>query len=424
MSTSFPVLGSKDLQSTMLWSEGRPITRSEFLRRVVAVAEQLPQARYSINLCQDRYNFCTAFAAACLRGQTNLLPASSASGALNTVRDTYTSHHILDDERLNTISASSTAPSAIPSIDADHCAAIAFTSGSTGQPQAHASSWSTLIASARRSAARIFSNPKLNLVATVPSQHMFGLEMTILQPLVNDCAVDAGKPFFPADIVSALKNLPAPRALITTPAHLKACVSATPSGMPDIDFVLSATAPLARELAQAVESAWSTRVLEIYGSTETGAIASRRTVEGDTWELLPGGRLEAQTDDIQYRPDGAESIKLHDRFDLQDDRRFTLAGRSNDLIKVAGKRASLADLNAKLLAIDGVLDGVIFQPEPDGRVAALVVAGISEREVLAALTRDLDEVFVPRPLRLVRALPRDEVGKLARAKLLAALKQA
>jgi len=408
----------------MLWSEGQPVTRAEFLTRAIALADTLPAAGFLVNLCQDRYNFCTAFAAACLRGQTNLLPASVASGALESVRNAYPNHVVVSDDAVRSLQVSGRSAMSVPGIRADHCAAIAFTSGSTGQPQAHASTWSTLIASGRRSAARIFKTSKLNLVATVPAQHMFGLEMTILQPLVNDCAVDSSKPFFPADVVAALARAPSPRALITTPAHLRACIAVHVDPMPGLEFVLSATAPLARELAQSVETNWKTRVLEIFGSTETGAIASRRTIEGDEWQVLPGGTLEMQEDSVRYRPDGAtSSIALHDRFELHGTDRFVLAGRSNDLIKVAGKRASLADLNAKLMAISGVADGVVFQPEPDGRVAALVVAiGMTEREILAALMRDLDEVFVPRPLRLVQTLPRDAVGKLARDRLLTALK--
>jgi len=421
MSSALPLLGCDALHTTMWWHEGRAVTRAEFLARAITLAARLPTARYAINLCKNRYAFSIAFAAACLRGQTNLLPASVASGALQAVCGEYPNHHLLDEVDVDLSTDISPWSDASPSIPSDHIAAVAFTSGSTGKPQAHASTWATLVASARRSAARIFQTPNLNLVATVPAQHMFGLEMSVLQPLVNGCAAHSGRPFFPADVIATLALVPGPRALVTTPAHLRACVAS--SHVPQLEFVLSATAPLARELAQQVETAWQTPVLEIYGSTETGAIASRRTVNGDVWELLPGGAFALKNDTLHYIPvDATTPIVLHDQFERIDDTRFILAGRSNDLIKVAGKRASLADLNARLLAIPGVRDGVVFQPEPDGRVAALaVVDGASEREILAALSLNLDEVFVPRPLRIVPALPRDAMGKLPRERLLAAL---
>jgi acyl-coenzyme A synthetase/AMP-(fatty) acid ligase len=45
-----------------------------------------------------------------------------------------------------------------------------------------------------------------------------------------------------------------------------------------------------------------------------------------------------------------------------------------------------------------------------------------EAALLEELRLALDPVFLPRPLRCVAALPRNETGKLARATLLAALK--
>ena len=98
-----------------------------------------------------------------------------------------------------------------------------------------------------------------------------------------------------------------------------------------------------------------------------------------------------------------------------------------DHVSVAGKRASLGELNAKLLAIPGVEDGAfIAPPSLDGakveRVAACFVSrSLSAAELWARLACEIDPVFMPRPLRRVSALPRNELGKLARAELLAVL---
>jgi acyl-coenzyme A synthetase/AMP-(fatty) acid ligase len=94
------------------------------------------------------------------------------------------------------------------------------------------------------------------------------------------------------------------------------------------------------------------------------------------------------------------------------------------MLEIAGKRASLGDLSRRLLAIPGVQDGVVFQLG-DGdtlgvhRIAALAVApGLDEHTILDALRRSIDPLFLPRPLRLVAALPRNETGKLPRTALL------
>jgi acyl-coenzyme A synthetase/AMP-(fatty) acid ligase len=99
------------------------------------------------------------------------------------------------------------------------------------------------------------------------------------------------------------------------------------------------------------------------------------------------------------------------------------------MVEVAGKRASLADLTRRLLSVPGVSDAVVFQPDARAggqvqRLAALAVAdGLTEAQVLAGLKGEMDPVFLPRPLVLVPRLPRNEVGKLPRDRLIGALKR-
>jgi acyl-coenzyme A synthetase/AMP-(fatty) acid ligase len=103
---------------------------------------------------------------------------------------------------------------------------------------------------------------------------------------------------------------------------------------------------------------------------------------------------------------------------------FRLRGRHSDMLEIAGKRASLGDLGRRLLAIPGVQDGIVFQLDGADalgvhRIAALAVApGLDEQAILDALRRAVDPLFLPRPLRLVKALPRNETGKLPRAALM------
>jgi acyl-coenzyme A synthetase/AMP-(fatty) acid ligase len=120
---------------------------------------------------------------------------------------------------------------------------------------------------------------------------------------------------------------------------------------------------------------------------------------------------------------------LQDILELHPGDRFVVRGRSSDMIEVAGKRASLADITRRLLAIDGVQEAAVFQPESDAvgtirRVAALVVAPtLTAREVLDQLAGGVDSAFLPRPLVIVDKLPRNELGKLPRENLLRALRR-
>jgi len=263
-----------------------------------------------------------------------------------------------------------------------------------------------------------------HIVATVPPQHMYGMELSVLLPLLGPAGLHASRPFFPEDVARALAETPAPRLLATTPVHLRALVESGVA-LPPLCGIVSATAPLSPELAAAAESRFACEVREVFGSTETCVIARRRTALETAWTPLPGVQ-------VQPVPDGTlvqarhlpQPVTLADLVEVEADGRFHLRGRQADLLEIAGKRASLGDLTRHLLAIPGVDDGVMLQLDACetrglARVAALVVAPtLAEGDILAALRASIDPVFLPRPLKKVAALPRSETGKLPRAELL------
>jgi len=257
---------------------------------------------------------------------------------------------------------------------------------------------------------------------------MYGLELSVLLPLLGPFAVHGGKPFFPADVAAALAELPAPRVLVTTPIHLKALLR-DPVELPALGAITSATAPLCRELAAEAEARYGAPVVELFGSTETCVIAHRRTAKETAWRLYPEIVLRPQPDGtLVDAPYFSQAVALQDVVEILPDHQFHLRGRNADLVEIAGKRASLADLTHRLLALSGVTDAVALQlDEPDSagvrRIAALIVApGRCEAELLDELRHALDPVFLPRPLRLVESLPRNETGKLVRDALLSALR--
>ncbi len=437
-----PLIEPDSAQRVVAWRGLLGVTQQQFLRDVHALADRLPQASHAFNLCEDRYHFMTAFAAVCLRGQTNLLPPSQAVGVITEIAQAYPDCYALGDGASPDLSlpwvavdehATSTAASeqTVPTLAQEHLAALVFTSGSTGASQAHAKTWRTLVQTAQLAAQRFLEagQPSPNIVATVPAQHMYGLETTVMMALAGGCAIHAGRTFYPADLREALEQLPAPRLLATTPVHLRACVS-TPRPFPPLQLVISATAPLDAELAAAAEAVLGAPVFEIYGCTEAGSMASRHTVDTEVWQFYPGMRL-VRCDDVDY-VQGLHlnaPVPLPDVLEALGDGRFLLRGRSSDMIKVGGKRSSLGELTRRLLQVPGVSDAVVFVPAARGgneaRPAALVVApDLGERQILAALAEMIDPVFLPRPLIRVPRLPRNAVGKLPHAALLAELERA
>jgi acyl-coenzyme A synthetase/AMP-(fatty) acid ligase len=442
--STLPLLSAADLSRTLIWHEGRPVSAAEFLREVLALAEQLPKLHYAVNLCDSRYRFLVAFCAVVVAGQTNLLPSSRAPQAIDEVMHAYAGSYAISDRaldpappRLFVLPQADEAGDqrrtgfdlTIPQIAAEHIVAIGFTSGSTGAPKANRKSWASVCASSARNRDAL-ANAAIapNILATVPAQHMYGLEMSVLLPLFSHAAIHAGHPLFPADVAAALGQMPAPRVLVTTPFHLRALLDDR-AALPELAAIVTATAPLDAALAARAEQQYATQVIEFFGSTETCVIGSRRTAVADAWSLYDGIELHPQPDGTQVSaPYFGEPTLLQDIVELLPDRQFVVRGRNGDLLEIAGKRASLSDLTRRLTAICGVTDGVVFQLDAEPgetsvrRLAALAVApDLSEAEILAALREAVDPVFLPRPLRRVEALPRNATGKLPREELLAAL---
>ncbi|MFC5430606.1 AMP-binding protein [Paraburkholderia denitrificans] len=492
--SSYPLLFHPAPGRTIAWRDGAPVSVRTFLADVARVAAALPAGGHVFNVCVDRYRFAVGLCAALVGGRISLLPSTQTPEMVRQLASFAPDTFCLHDAADCTIDLprfrfpEPGAPDAhddiaVPQIDAAQVVAYVFTSGSTGTPVPHRKTWGLLVRCVRAAAERLGlaadSDPDggsdagldtgtYTLIGTVPAQHMYGFESTVLLALIGGLAFSNRQPFYPADVRAELEAVPAPRVLVTTPVHLRALL-ATDRALPGASLVLSATAPLPPTLAREAEARLAAPLIEIYGSTETGQIATRRTAQGDPWRLLAGVRLDtspqAHGDGQDNRAsneagdDGGpcawasgghieEPVPMGDAIELLDDSHFLLHGRKTDLVNIAGKRTSLAYLNYQLNAIPGVEDGVFYMPDeapspagaaadtdaaakldncagnnvdnpacggPVARLAALVVAPqLSAADLLHALRERIDAAFMPRPLRFVETLPRNATGKLPR----------
>jgi acyl-coenzyme A synthetase/AMP-(fatty) acid ligase len=432
-----PLLESADRSRPLIWRERRAVCVGEFMGHVEALAARLPASGAMINLCRSRQAFMVAYVAALLRNHPTLMPASRAAGVIEELLQSQPDAYAVDDAFVQreapTIGASGNSDRAKAARDP---ALAAFTSGTTGEPGCHLKTWGAISRCAtndaieiRRRLAAAGHTGDAAIVATVPSQHMYGFETAVMMSLIAGMSLHDSQPLLPAEVAAALAAVPEPRVLITTPLHLRAlCESGT--HFPPVALLLSATAPLTREAALAAEATFGCPLLEMFGSTETCVIAARETARQTRWSAYKEVGLRPASDGTWVSaPWLTAPVRLLDIMELHGDD-FELCGRHADLLEIAGKRASLSDITRRLLNLPGVHDAVVFQPEPprDGqvaRLAALVVApGISASQLLRGLSDVVDPAFLPRPLLLVRALPRNETGKLPREQLLQTMQSA
>ncbi len=438
----YPLVHGQLGDSVLCWDNGEPISVDQFIADAFSLSQNLPSsATWVLNLCDNRYRFLVGFAAALIKGQTNILPPNKTDKTLQSIALQFPETYCLIDaegpENLGLPTLKYPAELGpvpkvldIPEIPPSHVAAIAFTSGSTGTSLPHLKTWGSMVRIARNTGNRLIADntKEFSIVATVPPQHMYGLETSIMLPLQHKGALHSDLPFFPMDIREALESVPQNCILVTTPIHLKACIESAVK-FPKVSLIISATAPLSRELAESAEKLFDTRVFEIYGCTEVGSLATRQTSKSNTWKLLDETSLTGDSDqcyvDATYL---TKPTKLPDIIKNCDNGLFELRGRSADLINIGGKRTSIAELNYRLNQIIKVEDGAFFVPTQNEyehkRLTAFVVANnLREEEILQALRQYVDPVFLPRPIHFVDHLPRNSSGKLTRESILETFSQ-
>lgn len=439
--TTLPLLPSGDSNRVIAWNNGRMVSQSEFLADVLDLAARLPQTGHVFNLCKDRYWFSVALFAAISRGIVSLLQNSTAPQNMAALFADFPDAICVGEQNFPMLDhvpyvkvkqsdpTDGTPPLVMPQIRKTQPVVRIFTSGSTGTPQAHTMRFGRMVHCAKAEAQRMWETvgEPCSVLGTVPPQHMFGLEATVLLPIFGGGRLSAGQPFFAADVANALTELPEPRLLVTTPFHLRKLIDAK-IALPRVRAVLSATAPLSQELAREAEVQLQAPIVEIYGSTETGALATRRPTQDTDWHTYAG--ITLRTDGHQFHAH-AEHFDtpqlLNDVVELISPSQFRLIGRNSDMINIVGKRNSLAFLNQLLQSLPEIDDGVFFMHESNikhgtesARLVALVVAPKLQgksTEILTALRKHVDPVFLPRPVLFVDSLPRDANGKLSAARL-------
>jgi len=427
-----PLLPDAADASILAYRDGHPISRKAFVDDIFAVAGQLPRSRYALNACRDRYWFGVALLAAICRGIATHLPSSAAPESVADICSELPGIvHLGDQDRPpstnfpylkvpDLVSTGQRSHPDLPWVPFDEVVVTAFTSGSTGKPQPHRKTFGRLLqnASAEAEVIRRVAGGHCSVVGTVPSQHMYGLESTVLLSIFGGGIMSPRIPFFPTEIAHALLEMPESRLLVTTPFHLRKLLDAGVE-IPSLAAVLCSTATLPRSLAEDAECRLNAPLLEIYGSTETGQLAYRRPTSHLEWMTYAG--ISLRQEDGKTVAEGGhleQAHALNDVVELLGPTRFRLIGRDSDMINIAGKRSSLGYLNHILARLPGVQDAAFCFPGDDeagdiARLAAFVVApSLSSKEILAALREHIDPVFLPRPIIFLDRLPRNETGKL------------
>ena len=400
-----PLVFHSSPDQTIAWRDGAPVTVRAFVADVARVAAALPPAATCSTCAATVTASRSALCAALVAGKISLLPSTHTPEMVRQLAsfapDAFCLHDApdcaIDLPRFAYPDAApgeraSDAPFVVPQIDAARIMAYVFTSGSTGAPVPHRktrASWSA--ACARRPTARLLDGRAATLIGTVPAQHMYGFESTVLLALIGGLAFSNRQPFYPVDIRDELAAIPQPRVLVTSPIHLRALLAAGQR----CRLPRSCCRPprRCRKSSRVKPRPRSTR----RSSRSTAApkpARSRPPHVARRVGVVPGIRLDAR--DEPASDDGEPTIwvsgghveapvPMGDALELLGDGRFLLHGRKADLVNIAGKRTSLACLNHQLNAIAQVIDGVFFMPDEAAPAPAHAGAGLEPVTRLVAL---------------------------------------
>jgi acyl-coenzyme A synthetase/AMP-(fatty) acid ligase len=446
------LIGPRQSEAIVGWRGGKAVSHADFVVRAGLWRTRLAGiAGNNVALFfHDSIEFAAALFGAWHSGKTVYLPSDMLPATCASLRP-MVSHFIGDF-------APDCAPLSLPADDAlvptfdnfaaldpDFIGLVVFTSGSTGAPQAIPKKLSQLAAEVT-TLEQLFGQDAGDaaVVATVSHQHIYGLLFKVLRPLACGCPIEALSLNYPEQIAAVLAARES--ILIASPAHLKRLPDSPiwEACAPHLRAVFSSGGPLPAEAAYATARRLGRMPIEVYGSSETGGIAwrQRKPDAGEEWLLMPGTEARIGTDGetLEVRsphlPDTAW-FRCSDRARMMDERRFTLHGRADRIVKIEEKRISLDLIEARLMQSDLVTEvHVIATAGSRERIAAFTVLSAAGRAALADggklalnlrlrewLAEAVERVALPRSWRYLDALPVNAQGKTTQAELMALLSE-
>jgi acyl-coenzyme A synthetase/AMP-(fatty) acid ligase len=419
--------------SPLALSRGSPVGFGRFAADVACATDRLRVARCrrAALLCRNRYRFAVGLFGLLHAGSTVVLPPNGQPGTLSDLADEF--DMLIDDGFIESLAGEA---AMVPPID-PRCAYVEFfTSGSSGTPKRVKKS----LAALEREVAtldRIWGGEigRAATVATVSHQHLYGFTFTLLWPLAAGRPITCETHEIWEELFARLTLAP---VIVTSPAHLGRLSGIAPVALAlRPRAIFSAGAPLSFTAARDACTVFGMRPTEIFGTTETGVIATRRrTSEHQPWQALPGievgadptGRLSVLSPFV----DGNEWVETGDLIEPVDGG-FHARGRADRLVKIEGKRISLLEIEHALCRLPWAEDAVALAlPGDPPRLAAVVVpselgrARLNElgrfrfgRLLRRALTATQESSGLPRLWRFCDQLPGNHMGKRREAEILA-----
>ncbi len=364
------------------WHQGQWLTHTEFVSNVAKAASFLSQRSdnaYALYY-EQAYPFIVMLYACWHSGKTVWLAANNKAATAVKLQqqgcqlvgdwpETQNVEVIEYDDRMSAY--------ALSSLDLMHTELVLFTSGSSGQAKTiYKALWqlNNEVSALEQQWGESLADAQA--LATVSHQHIYGLLFRVLWPLASGRCFHSRMYSSPEALLAGANHR---SYWIASPAQLKRLDEHSPwKSINNLQLIFSSGGVLALEVAERVYDLGKQKLVEVYGSSETGGIAWRVPVQDVLWQPFPAIKLVESSEQRHcltspYLPSDTPLL-LDDRLELHNDGRFSLLGRLDRVVKVEEKRLSLTELEQALLQSDWVAEAhCLLWSDKRDCIAAVVV---------------------------------------------------
>ncbi len=329
-------------------------------------------------------------------------------------------------------------------------AVLLYTSGTTGRPKAVALSEQNIISNAEGCREATGFDDRQVMLAILPLFHAYGLTVTNLLPLMTGSTVVVLERFVPRTVLNAIE-LHRVTTLVAVPSQYRLlALDPTPCDATSLWLCIAGAERLPETTEREFTERFGHAILPGYGATEVAPVISLNIPEtnrpASVGRPLPNLKVTIRSEDDTVCPVGeigevcvegpnvmlgylndpeATARKIRNGIFHTGDKGFTdadgylyLAGRADEMIKIAGEKVYPAEVENALERIEGVEEAaVIALPDQKQgvRLHAFLQkkagAMLDESRLRAACRELLEPHKVPRSFTFVDSLPRTITGK-------------
>ncbi len=397
------------------------IIAKEFLNDIKTLANHLDiilnnNSKVALSI-DDIYLFCCTWVACQFLGKTTIMLPNNKSGTITKLAKHYDS--LITDNDLD-LSAK-----ILNEYTLKDCETIFFTSGSTGEYKSYSKTIDNFEqeSSAINRVIQSFNLKKIKVLTTVSHQHMYGFSWAIIWPLLHQKIIYTERLFVPELIHKKL--LQDNNILVTTPviiSHLDGNISSPITN----SLLISSASALSTDIAIKFQNSYNIPILEAYGSSETGVIAYRQQLIDILWKPFDNVCISSESDQLVVRSTFFKQEKqlMADIVALSNDK-FELKGRIDKIVKIAGNRLSISQMQNILIEHDLIQNCACIKRQSYREYIAAIIClnqdgqdllqkfgkQILIKQIKSYLLNYYSNVVIPKQWRFVTEIPTNSQGK-------------